>query len=150
MPTISAGEEIDETQVRLGENELLCSEKVSEELCRWFLQRNAKALFYYKPCLASLLFLPTNFLILHRMAQKEMLVILTTQSMISSTCKWVKNILNQIEYILNQRMGLSLSKHVVLMIKFYLLKNLTEDQISLFMADINPSLFCPAKFQAHV
>lgn len=35
-------------------------------------------------------------------------------------------------------------------LNFYHFKDLTEDQISLFMADLNQSLFCPAKFQAHI
>lgn len=35
-------------------------------------------------------------------------------------------------------------------VNFYHFKDLTEDQISLFMADLNQSLFCLAKFQAHI
>lgn len=56
----------------------------------------------------------------------------------------------KISWIKFLKMGLSLSKHIVLMINFYLFKNLTKDQISLFMADLNPSLFCPAKLQAYL
>lgn len=51
-----------------------------------------------------------------------------------------------------KRMDFSLNKHAVLMIpiNFYHFKDLTEDQISLFMADLNQSLFCLAKFQVHI
>lgn len=45
-----------------------------------------------------------------------------------------------------------INKHTALMIpiNFYYFKDLTEDQISLFMADLNQSLFCLAKFQVHI
>lgn len=76
-----------------------------------------------------------------------MLSVLTTESMNLSSHKRIKMFRTKCE-----RMDFSLNKHAALMIplNFYHFKDLTEDQISLFMADLNQSLFCPAKFQAHI
>lgn len=146
FPTISSREKTDETQ-KLGweRMKLPCTEKVDEELCRSCLRRNANALFYSKPCLASFLFLLTQVQFFISWHRKRCLLYWQLKA-------WSDQLISVLKIFWTKckRMGFSLSKHVVLMINFYLFKHLTEDQMSLLMANLNQSLFCPVKFQAHL
>lgn len=121
----------------LAENELPCTEKVCEELCRCFI------LLQTLPCfLIVFTYKILFFMAWHR---KRCLLYWQLKARFDQLISRLK-----ISWIKFLKMGLSLSKHIVLMINFYLFKNLTKDQISLFMADLNPSLFCPAKLQAYL
>lgn len=146
FPTISSRWKANETQKLGWERMNYHVLKKSVKSCGDHIKEGTQMLYFItKPALLPYWFLPTKvwfFIAWHR---KRCLLYWQLKAWFDQLISGLK-----IFWTRFKKMGLSLSKHVVLMINFYLLKSLTEDQISLFMADLNKSLFCPAKFLAHL
>lgn len=103
--------------------------------------------FIAKPYLSSLMFLPVKIQYFITWHKKRCLVywyLKAWNDQPTSVLKMFRTKWKRIDF--------SLNKHMVLMISvnLYHFKDLTEDQISLFMADLNQSLFCLAKIQAYI
>lgn len=100
--------------------------------------------FIAKPYLSFLLFLPRKVQFFIAWHKKRCLVYWQLKAWNNRPISAFKMFRTRCK-----RIDFSLNKHTALMIpvNFYYFKDVTEDQISLFMADLNQSLFCLAKFQ---